>query len=63
MLSKVSLIIPHKDSLKQLNNLLDLMKVWTIYPDEILVVDSSKEKLNISKELLKFFDENKISYS
>ena len=61
MLSKVSLIIPHKDSLKQLNNLLDLMKAWTIYPDEILVVDSSKEKLNISKELLKFFDENKIS--
>jgi len=62
MLPKVSLIIPHRNSVQKLNNLCSLIDSWSMYPDEILIVDSSKEKLNISKELLQFFDNNKISF-
>ena len=47
--NKISLIIPHSDSEKELFELLSNIKFWTLYPDQIFIADSSKSKFKISK--------------
>ncbi len=59
--NKISLIIPHSDSERELSELLSNIKLWTLYPNEILLIDSSKSKLKISEDFSKFCDDNKIT--
>ena len=59
--NKISLIIPHSDSEKELFELLSNIKFWTLYPDQIFIADSSKLKFKISKDFSKFCDDNNIT--
>ncbi|SVC62893.1 uncharacterized protein METZ01_LOCUS315747, partial [marine metagenome] len=58
---KISLIIPHRDSEDQLIKVLNHIRLWTLYPNEILIIDSSKPRLKISGDFSNFCDENNIS--
>ena len=57
---KVSLIIPHNDSFENLNILCEKIPLWKKYPDEILIIDSSKTKIILNKNFTKFCDNNNI---
>ena len=58
---KISLIIPHKDSEDQLIKVLNHIRLWTLYPDEVLIIDSSKPRLEISGNFSNFCNENNIA--
>lgn len=48
MKKKVTLIIPHKEKTpKAIEPLLENIQKWTLYPDEIIIINSSSFKLNI----------------
>lgn len=53
----ISLIIPSKDSKKKLLELLRSIPNWEAIPNEIIIVDSSKKKLEVPKDI-KLFVEN-----
>ena len=57
---KVSLIIPHNDSIENLNILIEKIPLWKKYPDEILIIDSSKTKIILNKNFIKFCNTNNI---
>ena len=53
----ISLIIPSKDSKKKLLELLRSIPNWEAVPNEIIIVDSSENKLEVPKDI-KLFVEN-----
>lgn len=47
---KISIIIPTKDREKELNRCLDSLSKQTLMPDEIIIVDASKELTKLTKQ-------------
>lgn len=62
MKANVSLIIPSLNSEDGLNKLLGSISGWSIFPAEILVIDSSKIKSTISKKFAEFCHANSIQF-
>lgn len=58
---KTSLIIPHYNNLIKLNGLCTNIMEWTQYPDQIIIVDTSDEQIDISLEFKNFCKEKKIN--
>ena len=50
----ISLIIPHSNQLFDLLNLLSGISGWDLKPDEIIIVDSSKDKLHVNTCITEF---------
>jgi len=63
MKKKISLIIPSYNDKKKLLKLLNSINNWNVYPDEIIVIDSSKKKLLIPKDLQNFIKKQNIRLS
>ena len=61
MTDSIALIIPNQDQADELHILLKEIPNWTLFPDEIIIVDSSKEKFKLPSNLSKFCIEKKIS--
>ena len=62
-MNKISLVIPSKNSYSQLSELLTSISKWSLFPNEIIVVDSSIEKFDLNSQIKDFCDENKIKYT
>jgi len=60
MLRDASLIIPNRNSEKELLALLRSFNDWIELPKEILIIDSSDKAINLSQEFKNFFDQQKI---
>ena len=61
MLADVTLIIPSKDSNFRLNGLLESISTWTIFPSEIIVIDSSEIEPKISPLFKSFLSNESIN--
>ena len=61
--NSISLIIPHADDYKSLNDLLSSIKFWTKKPDEIVVVDSSIFNINLRPDFEEYFNKNNIKFN
>jgi len=49
-MNKISLVIPSNNNYIQLCKLLDSINQWTLFPNEIIIVDSSNIKIQISEQ-------------
>ena len=49
----ISLIIPHSNQLSELSNLLSGINEWDLKPDEIIIIDSSSDTLNVNISITK----------
>ena len=54
MVKEISLIIPSQDAETNLVNLLKSIPDWEVYPNEIIVIDSSKKKFLIPEDFKTF---------
>ena len=62
MNEKVSLVIPCQNDKTNLYVLLNTIERWESYPNEIIIVDSSINLLEIPDELNNFFKLNNITF-
>lgn len=53
-LKEISLIIPSKNAESKLTQLLECISGWVVIPNEIIIIDSSLEKYQISKNFGRF---------
>ena len=60
MVEEISLIIPSRDAKEKLLHLLGCIPYWKMIPDEIIVIDSSENKLLIPKDFVLFTKNNNI---
>ncbi len=60
-MSNISLIIPIKNNSNQLNKLLNSIEQWTLFPKQIILVDSSDLKFEVSQQFEIFCCNNNIS--
>lgn len=63
MISKVSLIIPSQNAEKKLFRLLSRIPDWDVIPNEIIIVDSSEDKLIVPDDFNIFVAKNSINLS
>ena len=63
MIGEVSLIIPSNNDEKNLLKLLHHIAFWETFPNEIIIVDSSNHKINISMSFNQFIKKNNIKLS
>ena len=63
IIKKISLIIPSKNDFFLLVKILDDMKNWSNLPGEIIIVDSSNNKISLKKDFLYFCKKKGISTS
>lgn len=59
-LKEISLIIPSKNAESKLTQLLECISDWVVIPNEIIIIDSSLEKYQISKNFGRFVKESGI---
>ena len=45
-MNNITLIIPFNDEIEDICNLLNKLENWTLYPDEIILINSSKKETN-----------------
>ena len=60
MVKEISLIIPSQDAETSLVKLLRGILDWDVYPNEIIIVDSSKKKILIPEDFQSFTKNNGI---
>ncbi len=58
----ITLIIPHQNQRNLLVSLLGSIPAWTILPDEIIIVDSSYQRLECEENFLFFCNQKNISF-
>jgi len=54
MVKEISLIIPSQNAKEKLINLLRCIPNWEIFPNEIIIIDSSENKISIPKDFESF---------
>ena len=54
MVKEISLIIPSQNAEEKLLNLLRCIPNWEIFPNEIIIIDSSENKMSIPKDFESF---------
>jgi len=59
-MDKISLIIPIKNNSENLNTLLNSIENWTLFPNQIIIIDSSDLKFEVDKLFNYFCDNNGI---
>lgn len=59
-LKEISLIIPSNNAESKLTQLLECLSGWIVIPNEIIIIDSSIEKYQISKNFRRFVKESGI---
>lgn len=62
MIKDVSLIIPCQNANIKLSQLFKIIPNWMVIPNEIIVIDSSSEKITISKDFELFLKEQNIEF-
>jgi len=62
MIKNVSLIIPCQNAAKKLFQLFESIPSWEIIPNEIIVIDSSLDKIFVSKDFELFVKEQNIDF-
>ena len=62
MIKDVSLIIPCQNAATKLFQLFESIPSWEIIPNEIIVIDSSLDKIFVSKDFELFLKEQNIDF-